>query len=417
MTIEANNPVSAADLNPARAQASHHTGDQTRTLVLVTISCCHMLNDMMQSLLLAIYPMLKSNYALDFGQIGLITLTFQATASLLQPIVGLYTDHRPKNYALSMGMGFTFAGLMLLAFADSFPLILCAAALVGMGSSIFHPESSRIARLASGGRHGFAQSLFQVGGNIGSAVGPLVAAWFIVPHGQGAIGWFSIAALVAIALLAGIGTWYKNHRAELARRPRSAPQGHTLSRNHVIGIIAVLLVLLFSKYFYTASLSSYYTFYLIEKFGVSLPDAQIYLFLFLGSVALGTILGGPIGDRVGPKRVIWGSILGVLPFTLILPHVGLIWTVILTVPIGLILASAFAAIVVYGQELIPGKVGMVAGLFFGFAFGMGGIGAAVLGELADWTDITFVYQLCAFLPALGLFAAFLPDLGGKRRHR
>lgn len=416
MTIEANNPVNAADLNPARAQAIPHTGDQTRTLVLVTISCCHMLNDMMQSLLLAIYPMLKSNYALDFGQIGLITLTFQATASLLQPLVGLYTDHRPKNYALSMGMGFTFSGLLLLAFADSFPLILCAAALVGMGSSIFHPESSRIARLASGGRHGFAQSLFQVGGNIGSAVGPLVAAWFIVPHGQGAIGWFSIAALVAIALLAGIGTWYKNHRAELARRPRAAPQGHSLSRNHVIGIIAVLLVLLFSKYFYTASLSSYYTFYLIEKFGVSLPDAQIYLFLFLGSVALGTILGGPIGDRVGPKRVIWGSILGVLPFTLILPHVGLIWTVILTVPIGLILASAFAAIVVYGQELIPGKVGMVAGLFFGFAFGMGGIGAAVLGELADWTDITFVYQLCAFLPALGLFAAFLPDLGGKR-HR
>lgn len=417
MTIEANNPVSAADLNPAREQTIHQTADQTRTLVLVTISCCHMLNDMMQSLLLAIYPMLKSNYALDFGQIGLITLTFQATASLLQPLVGLYTDHRPKNYALSMGMGFTFSGLMLLAFADSFPLILCAAALVGMGSSIFHPESSRIARLASGGRHGFAQSLFQVGGNIGSAVGPLVAAWFIVPHGQGAIGWFSIAALVAIALLAGIGTWYKNHRAELARRPRATLQGHTLSRNHVIGIIAVLLVLLFSKYFYTASLSSYYTFYLIEKFGVSLPDAQIYLFLFLGSVALGTILGGPIGDRVGPKRVIWGSILGVLPFTLILPHVGLVWTVILTVPIGLILASAFAAIVVYGQELIPGKVGMVAGLFFGFAFGMGGIGAAVLGELADWTDITFVYQLCAFLPALGLFAVLLPDLGGRRRHR
>jgi FSR family fosmidomycin resistance protein-like MFS transporter len=415
LTIEANNPVSAADLTPAREPAAPQTADQTRTLVLVTISCCHMLNDMMQSLLLAIYPMLKSNYALDFGQIGLITLTFQATASLLQPMVGLYTDHRPKNYALSMGMGFTFAGLLLLAFADSFPLILCAAALVGMGSSIFHPESSRIARLASGGRHGFAQSLFQVGGNIGSAVGPLVAAWFIVPHGQGAIGWFSIAALVAIALLAGIGTWYKNHRAELARRPRTAPQGHSLSRNQVIGIIAMLLVLLFSKYFYTASLSSYYTFYLIEKFGVSLPDAQIYLFLFLGSVALGTILGGPIGDRVGPKRVIWGSILGVLPFTLVLPHVGLLWTVILTVPIGLILASAFAAIIVYGQELIPGKVGMVAGLFFGFAFGMGGIGAAVLGELADWTDITFVYQLCAFLPALGLLAAFLPDLGGKRR--
>lgn len=412
MTIEANSPLGAAAGAPAKAETGQ---DQTKTLVLVTISCCHMLNDMMQSLLVAIYPILKGNYALDFGQIGLITLTFQITASLLQPVIGLYTDHRPKNYALSVGMGFTFSGLVLLAFADTFPLILCAAALVGMGSSIFHPESSRIARLASGGRHGFAQSLFQVGGNIGSAIGPLIAAWFIVPHGQGAIGWFSITALVAIALLAGIGTWYKNHRANTAKKPRKVREGHSLSRRYVIAVIGVLLVLLFSKYFYTASLSSYYTFYLIEHFGVSVPDAQIYLFLFLAATALGTILGGPIGDRIGPKRVIWGSILGVLPFTIALPHMNLIWTVILTIPIGIILASAFAAIVVYGQELIPGKVGMVAGLFFGFAFGMGGIGAAVLGELADWTSITFVYQLCAFLPALGLFAAFLPDLGGKRR--
>lgn len=411
VTVEANAP-----LNPARpgSQPAAHQ-DQTSSLVLVTISGCHMLNDMMQSLLLAIYPILKSNYALDFGQIGLITLTFQVTASLLQPMIGLYTDHRPKNYALSMGMGFTFCGLILLAFADSFPLILCAAALVGMGSSIFHPESSRIARLASGGRHGFAQSLFQVGGNVGSAIGPLVAAWFIVPHGQGAIGWFSIAALIAIALLAGIGTWYKRQRALMASRPRPpvAPSG--LSRRRVTFIIGVLLVLLFSKYFYTASISSYYTFYLIETFGVSVGDAQIYLFIYLGAFALGTILGGPIGDKVGPKRVIWGSILGVLPFTLVLPHVGLVWTVILTIPIGLIIASAFASIVVYGQELIPGKVGMVAGLFFGLAFGFGGIGAAVLGELADWTDITTVYQLCAFLPALGLFAAFLPNLGGIHR--
>lgn len=410
MTVEANAPITAAD--PTRKAAPH---GQTSTLVLVTISGCHLLNDMMQSLLLAIYPILKGNYALDFGQIGLITLTFQVTASLLQPMIGLYTDHRPKNYALSMGMGFTFCGLILLAFADSFPLILCAAALVGMGSSIFHPESSRIARLASGGRHGFAQSLFQVGGNVGSAIGPLVAAWFIVPHGQGAIGWFSIAALVAIALLAGIGTWYKRQRALMASRPRPVAQPNGLSRGRVTFIIGVLLVLLFSKYFYTASLSSYYTFYLIETFGVSVPDAQIYLFLYLGAFALGTILGGPIGDKVGPKRVIWGSILGVLPFTLVLPHVGLVWTVILTIPIGLIIASAFASIVVYGQELIPGKVGMVAGLFFGFAFGLGGIGAAVLGQLADWTDIATVYQLCAFLPALGLFAAFLPNLGGIHR--
>ena len=412
MTIEANSLVTPASVAPLPVETGQ---EQSKTLVLVTISGCHMLNDMMQSLLVAIYPILKGNYALDFGQIGLITLTYQVTASLLQPLIGLYTDHRPKNYALSIGMGFTFSGLLLLAFADTFPLILAAAALVGIGSSIFHPESSRIARLASGGRHGFAQSLFQVGGNIGSALGPLIAAWFIVPHGQGAIGWFSLTALVAIALLVGIGTWYKNHRANAAKKPRKVREGHALSRNHVIAVIGVLLVLLFSKFFYTASLSSYYTFYLMDQFGVAVQDAQIYLFLFLAATALGTILGGPIGDRVGPKRVIWGSILGVLPFTIALPYMNLVWTVILTVPIGIILASAFAAIVVYGQELIPGKVGMVAGLFFGFAFGMGGIGAAVLGELADLTSITFVYQLCAFLPALGLFAAFLPDLGGKRR--
>jgi FSR family fosmidomycin resistance protein-like MFS transporter len=415
VSVEVNQSITpAAEATPAGSGAETGFG-QTRTLVLVTISTCHMLNDMMQSLLLAIYPILKSNYALDFGQIGLITLTFQVTASLLQPAIGLYTDHRPQNYALSLGMGFTFAGLILLAFATTFALILCAAALVGIGSSIFHPESSRIARLASGGRHGFAQSLFQVGGNIGSAIGPLVAAWFIVPHGQGAIGWFSITALVAIVLLAGIGNWYKNHRAAAARRQRPPVEGHGLPRRRVAFVLGVLLVLLFSKYFYTASLSSYYTFYLIETFGVGIVDAQIFLFLFLGAFALGTVLGGPVADRIGPKRVIWGSIFGALPFTLVLPHVGLVWTVILTVPIGMIIASAFASIVVYGQELIPGKVGMVAGLFFGFAFGMGGIGAAVLGQLADLTDIAFVYRICAFLPALGLCAAFLPDLGGRRR--
>lgn len=380
------------------------------TLVLLTISFCHMLNDMMQSLILAIYPMLKASFALDFGQIGLITLTYQITASLLQPMVGMYTDHRPKNYALSMGMSFTLCGLLLLAFADSYPLVLAAAALVGMGSSVFHPESSRIARLASGGRHGFAQSLFQVGGNVGSAIGPLVAAYAIVPHGQTSVGWFSGVALLAVLLLVGVGNWYKAHRAARAHRPREQVAHNLLSRRRVAGAIAVLLGLLFSKYFYMASISSYYTFYLIDHFGVAMQDAQVYLFVFLGAAALGTILGGPIGDRVGPKRVIWGSILGVLPFTLVLPHVDLFWTVLLTVPIGLILASAFAAIVVYGQELIPGKVGMVAGLFFGFAFGMGGVGAAVLGELADMTSIIYVYNLCAFLPALGFLAVFLPDL-------
>jgi FSR family fosmidomycin resistance protein-like MFS transporter len=381
--------------------------------VLLTISFCHMLNDMMQSLILAIYPMLKASFALDFGQIGLITLTYQITASLLQPLIGMYTDRSPKNFSLSVGMSFTLCGLLLLAFAGSYPMVLMAAAMVGMGSSVFHPESSRIARLASGGRHGFAQSLFQVGGNVGSAIGPLVAAYAIAPHGQSSVGWFSLVALVGVVLLATVGHWYKAHRASRAKRPVAAI-ANPLSRRTVVAALAVLLGLLFSKYFYMASISSYYTFYLIDHFGVATQDAQVYLFVFLGSAALGTILGGPIGDRVGPKRVIWGSILGVLPFTLILPHVGLTWTIILTIPIGLILSSAFAAIVVYGQELIPGKVGMVAGLFFGFAFGMGGVGAAVLGEMADLTSITFVYQLCAFLPALGLLAVFLPDLKSSR---
>ncbi|MDY0870610.1 MFS transporter [Dongia rigui] len=382
--------------------------------VLLTISFCHMLNDMMQSLLLAIYPMLKAGFSLSFGQIGLITLTFQITASLLQPLIGMYTDRSPKNFSLSVGMSFTLVGLLLLAFASSYPMVLVAAALVGMGSSVFHPESSRIARLASGGRHGFAQSLFQVGGNVGSAIGPLVAAYAIAPHGQSSVGWFSLAALLAVILLATVGQWYKAHRASRAKRPAPVVTNR-LPRNKVFLAIAVLLGLLFSKYFYMASISSYYTFYLIDHFGVAMQDAQVYLFIFLGSAALGTILGGPIGDRIGPQRVIWGSILGVLPFTLVLPHVGLTWTIVLTVPIGLILSSAFAAIVVYGQELIPGKVGMVAGLFFGFAFGMGGVGAAVLGKLADATSITFVYQLCAFLPALGLLAVFLPNVAGRRR--
>lgn len=399
------------------SEATPRPVEKSGTLVLLTISFCHMLNDMMQSLILAIYPMLKASFALDFGQIGLITLTYQITASLLQPLVGIYTDHRPKNYALSVGMSFTLCGLLLLAFADSYALVLAAAALVGMGSSVFHPESSRIARLASGGRHGFAQSLFQVGGNVGSAVGPLVAAYAILPNGQASVGWFSIVALLGVVLLLGVGHWYKAHRAARADRPRDAAPRNPLSRRQIGGAIAVLLGLLFSKYFYMASISSYYTFYLIDRFGVAMQDTQIYLFVFLGAVALGTILGGPIGDRVGPKRVIWGSILGVLPFTLILPHVNLFWTVVLTIPIGLVLASAFAAIVVYGQELIPGKVGMVAGLFFGFAFGMGGVGAAVLGELADMTSIAFVYNVCAFLPALGLMAVFLPDLRSGRAQR
>lgn len=391
-----------------------HSSDRSGTVVLFTISFCHMLNDMMQSLILALYPMLKADFDLSFTQIGFITLTFQITASLLQPLVGIYTDKRPKNFALSIGMSFTLMGLLLLAFANSYALVLVAAAMVGMGSSVFHPESSRIARLASGGRHGFAQSLFQVGGNVGSAIGPLVAAYAIAPYGQGSVGWFSLAALVAVVLLARVGIWYKAHRAARANKPREAAVPTGLSRRQVGVAIAVLLGLLFSKYFYMASISSYYTFYLINHFSVETQHAQIYLFIFLGAAALGTILGGPIGDRLGRKVVIWGSILGVLPFTLALPHANLAWTIILTIPIGLILSSAFSAIIVYGQELIPGKVGMVSGLFFGFAFGMGGIGAAVLGKLADLTSITYVYNLCAFLPALGLMAAFLPNLKSGR---
>lgn len=403
----------ATTARPAATSTEKH-GAKSGTVVLFTISFCHMLNDMMQSLILALYPMLKADFDLSFTQIGFITLTFQITASLLQPLVGMYTDKRPKNFALSVGMGFTLCGLLLLAFAGSYALVLVAAAMVGMGSSVFHPESSRIARLASGGRHGFAQSLFQVGGNVGSAIGPLVAAYAIAPYGQGSVGWFSLAALLAVVLLARVGIWYKAHRAARANRPREAAAPNGLSRRQIGVAIAVLLGLLFSKYFYMASISSYYTFYLIDHFGVETQHAQIYLFVFLGAAAVGTILGGPIGDRVGRKAVIWGSILGVLPFTLALPHANLLWTIILTIPIGLILSSAFSAIIVYGQELIPGKVGMVSGLFFGFAFGMGGIGAAVLGKLADWTSITYVYNLCAFLPALGLMAVLLPNLRSGR---
>jgi len=387
---------------------------RTALAVLVGISFCHLLNDMLQSLLPAIYPMIKQGFDLSFSQVGLITLVFQITASLLQPMVGLYTDRSPKNYALPVGMAVTLTGLLLLSRAPSFPLLLLAAALIGTGSSIFHPESSRVARLASGGRHGLAQSLFQVGGNLGSAIGPLAAAFLILPHGQTSVAWFSLAALLAIIVLTRIGAWFgANRKAKGASR--HGVGAVTLSRKQVGGAIAVLLALIFSKYFYLASLTSYYTFYLITRFGVSVQSAQIYLFVFLGATAIGTIAGGPIGDHIGRKKVIWGSILGVLPFTLVLPYASLFWTVVLTIPIGLILASAFSAIVVYAQELMPGRVGMVAGLFFGFAFGMGGVGAAVLGVLADWTDITTVYRLCAFLPAIGLLTALLPNIETARQ--
>ncbi len=378
--------------------------------VLGAISFSHLLNDMIQSLILAIYPVLKGGFHLSFGQIGLITLVYQITASLLQPMVGFYTDRRPQPYSLPFGMGFTLAGLLLLSVAMNFGMLLVAAALVGTGSAIFHPESSRVARMASGGRHGLAQSLFQVGGNLGSSSGPLLAAAIIVPYGQGSIAWFSLVALLAILVLVQISKWYAVHR--LGQRGKSTHVGvaQPLSRGRTGFAIGILLLLIFSKYFYLASIGSYFTFYLMSKFHLSVQHAQAHLFLFLFAAAIGTLIGGPIGDRIGRKYVIWASILGVAPFTLALPHANLFWTRVLVVIIGVVLASAFSAILVFAQELIPGKIGAVSGLFFGFAFGMGGIGAAALGRLADLTSIEYVYKVCAFLPLIGLVAVFLPNL-------
>ena len=379
--------------------------------VLGAISASHLINDMMQSLILAIYPILKGEFHLSFGQIGLITLTYQLTASLFQPLVGLYTDRHPTPYSLPVGMGFTLSGLLLLSAAPTFAFVLMAAALVGTGSSIFHPESSRVARMASGGRHGLAQSLFQVGGNTGSALGPLVAAAVIVPFGQRSVAWFGLAALLGIVLLLQVSRWYATQHAASRAKAGGRAAIPALSRAKVLRAVSVLLLLIFSKYFYIAAISSFYTFYLIDKFGVSVQSAQLHLFVFLFASALGTLVGGPIGDRIGRKPVIWASILGVAPFALWLPHVDLFWTTTLTVVIGLILSSAFSAILVYAQELIPGRVGAVSGLFFGFAFGMGGLGAATLGMLADHTGIDFVYRVCAYLPLLGIVAVLLPSVG------
>ncbi len=385
--------------------------------VLAAISFCHLLNDMMQSVIPAVYPILKAAYHLDFGQVGLIALTSQLTASLLQPLVGLFTDHRPTPYSLPAGMTFTMVGLILLASAPSFGMVLAAVAMVGIGSAVFHPESSRVARMASGGQHGLAQSLFQVGGNAGSSMGPLLAAFVVLPAGQHSIAWFSGVALLAMAILMRVGAWYKRHPSMSPKSRTARDTAPRLSWGRIAAAMSILIALIFSKYFYMASLMSYYTFYLIAKFHVSVQSAQLHLFLFLGAVAAGTIIGGPVGDRIGRKYVIWCSILGVLPFTLILPYANLFWTGVLTVIIGLVLASAFSAILVYAQELLPGRVGMVSGLFFGLAFGMGGVGAALLGQLADARGIEFVYKVCAFLPAIGLLTAFLPSLqpGENRR--
>ena len=384
--------------------------------VLLAISICHFLNDMMSSLLPAIYPMLKASFSLSFAQVGLITLTYQTTASLLQPMIGFYTDKSPLPFSLPVGMGATLVGLILLAVAHTFAALLVTAALVGTGSSVFHPESSRVARMASGGQHGLAQSIFQVGGNTGLSFGPLLAAFFVLPRGQRSLAWFSLAALSGMILLTGVSMWAKNHAASWKRfsAKHGVDEPPKISTARINVSIAILMALLFSKFVYLASLTSYYTFYLINKFQLSIESAQVHLFVFLGAVAVGTLIGGPVGDRIGRKTVIWCSILGVLPFTLLLPYANLFWTEILSVVIGLILASAFSVIVVYAQELVPGKVGMISGLCFGFAFGMAGLGAAVLGWLADLTSINFVYLVCSYLPAVGLLAAFLPNIERPR---
>lgn len=392
------------------------TAEDTVLSVLLMISLSHLLNDTIQSLIPAIYPLVKSSLNLNFSKLGLITFTFQLTASLLQPFVGRFTDRRPQPYSLAAGMGFSLLGLVCLSQANSYALVLLAVALVGIGSSIFHPEASRVAYMASGGRRGFAQSVFQLGGNAGSSLGPLLAALIIVPFGQGYVLWFSLAALLAIVVLVRVGNWYRNNTHRIRSKSHAGGEdGLLLSRQKIIVSLFILLLLIFSKYFYMASMTSYFTFYLMDKFHVSVQHAQLHLFIFQFSIAAGTLIGGPMGDKFGRKRVIWFSILGVSPFTLALPYANLLWTGVLSVFIGVILASAFSAILVYAQELVPGKVGMIAGLFFGLAFGMGGLGSAVLGNLADHTSIRYVYHLCSFLPLIGLLTAFLPNVERKKR--
>jgi MFS transporter, FSR family, fosmidomycin resistance protein len=383
--------------------------------ILLSISFSHLLNDTIQSLIPSIYPVVKNSFNLNFSQIGIITLVFQLTASLFQPLIGLYTDRKPQPYSLAVGMVFTLTGLILLSQAKNYSLLLVSVAVIGTGSSVFHPEASKVAYMASGGRRGLAQSIFQVGGNLGGSLGPILAAMIIVPLGQSGILWFSILALLAIIVLLNVGRWYTHHTNRMRKKVIEITKGHGLSKTKVAWSVVILLVLIFSKYFYTASITSYFTFYMMHKFNVSIQTSQLHLFLFLFAVATGTLLGGPIGDRVGRKYVIWFSILGVAPFTLLLPYANLFWTTVLSLVIGVILASAFSAILVYAQELLPGKLGMISGLFFGFAFGMGGLGSALLGMLADKTSIDYVYHVCAFLPLMGVITVFLPDIGTKRK--
>jgi FSR family fosmidomycin resistance protein-like MFS transporter len=393
----------------AEAAAAAPRFQKATLSVLFAVSLGHLLNDIMQSLLASLYPLFKANYDLDFVQIGLLTLTFQITASLLQPVVGIVTDRRPMPYALPVGMASTFFGLILLGNAHNFTLLLIASSLIGFGSAVFHPESSRIARLASGGRHGFAQSLFQVGGNAGQAIGPLIAAFIVLPLGQGSVAWLSILAMIGVVLLGWVGRWYVGHRRQTATKPAPS-RALPMSQTRIVWALLILVLLTATKNVYMSSISSYFTFYVIEKFSMSVQNSQLMLFLFLGSVAAGTFLGGPIGDRFGPRFVIWFSILGVIPFALLLPYADLMWTCVLSVIIGMIFASAFPAIVVFAQELVPGRVGLMAGVFFGFAFGAGGVGAALLGVFADSRGIEFVYRLCSYLPLLGLLTILLPKL-------
>ena len=401
------------DNQTSSALASDIAG-KTIFSILLSISFSHLLNDTIQSLIPSIYPVVKNSFNLNFSQIGIITLVFQLTASLFQPLIGLYTDRKPQPYSLAIGMVFTLSGLILLSQANNYALLLVSVAVIGTGSSVFHPEASKVAYMASGGRRGLAQSIFQVGGNLGGSLGPILAAMIIVPFGQSSILWFSILALLAIIVLLNVGSWYTHHINRMRIRVTPVTKSHGLSKAKVAWSVVILLVLIFSKYFYTASITSYFTFYLMHKFNVSIQTSQMHLFLFLFAVATGTLLGGPIGDRVGRKYVIWFSILGVAPFTLLLPYANFFWTTVLSIMIGVILASAFSAILVYAQELIPGKIGMISGLFFGFAFGMGGLGSALLGMLADKTSIDYVYHVCAFLPLIGVITVFLPDIGTKR---
>ncbi len=385
------------------------TAQRTSFAIIFAVAFCHGINDIMQSLLTAIYPILKDSYGLDYIQLGLLTLTFQCTASLLQPLIGIYTDKRPLPYSIATGMAFTLVGLIVLGFAHDYWLLLAGSALIGFGSAVFHPESSRVARLASGGRHGFAQSTFQVGGNTGQAIGPLLAAFVVLPHGQTSIAWFALAALCGMLVLSWVGRWYAEHMRAAAKRP-AASTALPFDRRTTVIALTVLTLLTFTKNIYMAGIGNYFTFYLIHKFGLDVQTSQLMLFLFLGASAFGVFLGGPIGDRYGAKVVIWLSILGALPFALVLPYADFTWTMILIVIIGIVFSSCFSAIVVFAQELVPGRVGMVAGIFFGFAFGIGGIAAAALGALADVKGIDYVFQVTSYLPLLGLLTVFLPDM-------